>query len=394
MIKKVFRPFWSYDIIATEQWLMKMAASGYILRSVNFFCKIFVFEKSQCLNMNYRILFDKSQNRFTETLKNSGWSISAQNSKWAILENKTENIPYYPQRVNIIERANKITKISSIALGILGTYFAFTLILDLIFFTILIKDSVSVEYVPAPYPILDLVKYIVPIVNIAIILWLIIIFVKSKGSIKKLEAEYKTNGPLENIQETDASNIIKIKKTFAFFNYEKLMVWLEAQAQSGLILNSIKRNNFYFRKDIPKTIKFFIDIQKKLTPDYYEINKQAGFNLVFDSKVAYGRIIIWSKEFKENEAIEELYSDKTERLNCAKKLLINKLIFSIPFLLIGFMQIYIGLNSIFVMRMNEVMWMIPTFLWFFILVLSFFILYNSVNSYLKTKANIKKQDAS
>ena len=391
MIKKVFRPFWSYDIIATEQWLMKMAASGYILRSVNFLCKIFVFEKSQCLNMNYRILFDKSQNRFTETLKNSGWSISAQNSKWAILENKTENIPYYPQRVKIIERANKIKKISSIALGILGTYFTFSLILDLIIFTILTKDNVSVEYVPAPYPILDLVKYIVPVVIMLVILWLIIILVKSKGSIKKLEAEYNTNGPLENIQETDTSNIIKIKKTFAFFNYEKLIVWLEAQAQSGLILNSIKGNNFYFRKDIPKTIKFFIDIQKELTPDYYEINKQAGFNLVFDSKVAFGRIIIWSKEFKENEAIEELYSDKTERLNCAKRLMYNKIKLSIPFLLIGFMQIYIGLNSIFVMRMNEKIWAITTSVWSIITLIYLTLLYNSVNSYLKTKAKIKNK---
>jgi len=390
MIKRVFRPFWSYDIIATEQWLIQMAASGYILKSVNFLSRIFIFEKSQCQKINYRILFDKLENRLTETLKNSGWGISAQNSKWAILENKTENIPYYPQRVSIIERTNKITIISSIALGILGTYFAFSLILYLVILTIIIKDSVPIEYVPAPYPILHLVKYIVPVFNMLVLLWLIIILVKSIGSTKKLEAEYKTNGPLENI-ETDASNIIKIKKPFAFFNYEKLMVWLEAQAQSGLILKAIKRTNFHFKKDIPKNIKFFIDAQKNLTPAYYEINTQAGFNLVFDSKIAFGRIIIWSKEFKENEAIEELYSDKTERLNCAKRLMYNKIKLSIPFLLIGFMQIYIGLNSIFVMRMNEKIWAITTSVWSIITLIYLTLLYNSVNSYLKTKAKIKNK---
>ncbi|MBS4022790.1 MAG: DUF2812 domain-containing protein [Dethiobacter sp.] len=34
MTKKVFRPFWSYDVQATDKWLTAMAAKGYHLQSL------------------------------------------------------------------------------------------------------------------------------------------------------------------------------------------------------------------------------------------------------------------------------------------------------------------------------------------------------------------------
>jgi hypothetical protein len=73
MIKKIFRPFWSYDVIETEQWLSKMSSAGFILLSVNFVRRIFTFEKTQPQNITYNISFDKSGNGLTLNLESAGW---------------------------------------------------------------------------------------------------------------------------------------------------------------------------------------------------------------------------------------------------------------------------------------------------------------------------------
>jgi hypothetical protein len=45
MIKRVFRPFWRYDVVATEEWLAGMAGAGFLLQSVDYRRRLFLFEK-------------------------------------------------------------------------------------------------------------------------------------------------------------------------------------------------------------------------------------------------------------------------------------------------------------------------------------------------------------
>jgi hypothetical protein len=62
MIKKVFRPFGSYDVIKTEEWLSSMADSGYILIKINRVTRCFFFEETEPQKLVYRIVFDELQN--------------------------------------------------------------------------------------------------------------------------------------------------------------------------------------------------------------------------------------------------------------------------------------------------------------------------------------------
>ena len=47
MSKSVFRPFWSLDIIETENWLCEMSTKGYYLKEIESVTKVFVFEKGE-----------------------------------------------------------------------------------------------------------------------------------------------------------------------------------------------------------------------------------------------------------------------------------------------------------------------------------------------------------
>lgn len=56
---RIFKPFWSLNIKNIENWLSKKALEGYILKDVNLLLKLFIFEKGEESNINYRISFEK-----------------------------------------------------------------------------------------------------------------------------------------------------------------------------------------------------------------------------------------------------------------------------------------------------------------------------------------------
>ena len=60
MIKKVYRPFWSLDVMKTEKWLGEMANDGYRLEKVNFLTRKFIFEEDDRKTIHYRICRQKA----------------------------------------------------------------------------------------------------------------------------------------------------------------------------------------------------------------------------------------------------------------------------------------------------------------------------------------------
>ena len=59
MSKSVFRPFWSLDIIETENWLCEMSTSGYYLKELKPVTKVFVFEMDKIEEIQYTICYHK-----------------------------------------------------------------------------------------------------------------------------------------------------------------------------------------------------------------------------------------------------------------------------------------------------------------------------------------------
>lgn len=393
MIKRVFRPFWSYDVIATEQWLTDMAASGLLLRSVNFRQRIFTFEAAQPQSAVYRIDFDKQQQGISQTLANAGWSAVDQNCRWVIYANREPEIFLFPQRERVINKTRSMFKLSSILLMVVGFY-----LLTTVGVTVLVLGgNAETTYVPAPYPKLDYVPYLLVVLNLSFLAWIIYTFIKTRKTLQRLSAAagYSVDPtlldiPNQRIQKpNDLSSLIKIRKMqmFWIYNLDPTTEWLEAQAAQGLLLKHIHKNHFFFEKGQPRRVKYFFDTQQNVTEGYFDIHSQAGFNLLFDSRLQFGRLILWSKEYKQSQQGPKMFSDKTERLACAKRLLVNNLKTILFWLALGAVQLFVAFSSLS-QEINPWFWMPITVLWLLLITFYMITLFMSIKSYLYTKQNL------
>lgn len=400
MIKHIFKPFWSYDIISTEKWLSKMAASGFILKSIHFKSRIFVFIKEQPQILTYCIIYNKGNNKLNETLENCGWSIVDKSKHWCLIQNCNNEINLFPRRDKIIAKNKRLSFITIILLGIFSAYDFFGIVIITLTFTFMSNSGAPVKYVPAPYPILDLVPYFMAILDILILFWLIFTFVKTRIGLKKLSVESGYNvspsvlgNSIKNQyikKDIEASKCVKIRKLFWFYDIDETFEWLEQKTGEGLVLRYIKSGiTFMFEKATPRKIKYFIDTNPNLTQDYYDIHIQSGYILLHDSTALYGRIIIWCKEYCDGEPEPNMYSDNVERLDCAKRLLKNNLKFIIIWLVLGTIQIFVVINIICYFKTLNAISVFDLLIWAFLVITYFIALYKSIRGYQKLKNKIR-----
>ncbi|MEC5425833.1 DUF2812 domain-containing protein [Virgibacillus sp. C22-A2] len=108
MVMKVFRPFWSYDLKKTEEWLRSMAISGYHLTDINTKTRQFVFEeRSAPQEIHYRIEYRKAKtNNLPGPLQNEGWHSVYNHGRWHVIcnEKTADKLKCYPIRDGIIKR--------------------------------------------------------------------------------------------------------------------------------------------------------------------------------------------------------------------------------------------------------------------------------------------------
>ena len=55
MTIKKWRPFWSYDVEKTENWLAEMALDGYRLVNINLVTRMFSFERGALKRSNFKL---------------------------------------------------------------------------------------------------------------------------------------------------------------------------------------------------------------------------------------------------------------------------------------------------------------------------------------------------
>ena len=130
MIKRFFRPFWSYDVKNTENWLHKMALKGYHLKEIHPFPRIFVFERdNKRQDVRYHIEYSKKYaDKIPDALKNNGWERIVSSHKWYILCNKkpSEERRTFPIRDGIIKR-------NRLMMYLFSGMFMYTLLTSLLF---------------------------------------------------------------------------------------------------------------------------------------------------------------------------------------------------------------------------------------------------------------------
>jgi hypothetical protein len=332
MLKKVFRPFWSLDIIKTETWLSEMATRGYRLQKINLITREYIFENDESKTIHYRICRHKAGVSATsQSLIKSQWYSVFSKGKWSILanENEASELKIYPSRESILKR-NRTMKYS---IGILLAYMAFTQIQTIFIYTLIFSpNNFSLFFRPGSI-----------LLKLIVISSLFYILVRLNKSDKKLRMEngFDLKIPLSTILDRKIERALRKEEKFKrkiklawTYAPDKIEEWLEDMEMKGynLVRMSWLGTTFYFIKGESRSIKYCVDYQNLVHDSYFEIHKSNGWEMIFTSKSAFTKYTLWRKEYTNERP--ELYSDKSHILKHARKQCLLYCILYIPLILL------------------------------------------------------------
>lgn len=340
-MKRVIRPFWSYNIIKIEKWLENMATRGYILKKVNTITRTFTFEKQEPKNLNYKICYEnKGINDVSPSLKKEGWKVIANIHRWLFVcnEKSREEIKINPSREILLKRNKIIKNIMLMIVMIYGfIYVPLLLILGFAFTGAALglipveHDNSIVEISSEPF----LLDYLGQNIIFVALLFGIYTIIK----LNKLDKQIRQEDNLQEIKVEENNCLEKSKairkiKLGWFYSPDKTEKWLESMEMQGYNLQKIHKLGtiFYFKKGNPRKIKYIADYKNSTNETYYEIHKEDGWKLNFKSMGGFMQWSIWSKEY---EGVEpEIYTDGKDLLAYARKILIVHTLMFAPILVI------------------------------------------------------------
>lgn len=335
MIKKVFKPFWSLDIIETENWLSGMSIEGWHIKSIDILTRMFTFEKDENRTLVYRICYQKTATIApSQSLVNNGWYQVFSKGKWSILGNDHDGslIKTHPSRDSLLKRSRTIRYFIGMPLAL---YLIMSLSWFLIGFDILKPDLIR--------PLM--------------LAFLIFIIVKLIKSDKKMRMENGTDLnlaltlPADTIWDSERESYLKkagkiIKKTrlLWYLAPDRIEAWLEDMESRGYNLYRLTRlgNSFFFMKGEPRKVKYFTDFQRSPNDSYFEIHKANGWKLLFTSLTSWTKYTLWSKVYTEEKP--ELYSDGIHIIKHARNQCLLYSVSGIPLVYLFMLLIVMRIN--------------------------------------------------
>ena len=350
-MKRVIKPFWSYNISKTEDWLSKMAKEGYILKDINTLTRVFTFEKSEPETMTYKICYEnKGVDDISIALKREGWENTVNKNRWMFLSNKKESneIALNPMRSKLLKRNRIIKNITQFMMILYGVIFL-PIFLMLTAMGALLNESVF-EVMDSDL-IYENILFCIFSYRFETALFLVFLFgiytlvklnqvskyIKNNDSINNVEVQE------ENILLIEDDKLIKKRKLNWYYYPEKTIKWLNNMESQGYNLCKVDKggSKFYFKKDQIRKIKYVIDYQKEPDSSYYEIHKEDGWNLRFKTGEDTNQWCLWGKEYQSIEP--EMYTEDEDKIGYAKNLLISHTIRFIPMILIDILLVYSNL---------------------------------------------------
>lgn len=314
--KTVFRPFWSYDVAATEDWISHMARRGWMLSCVHFPLRRFSFHQGTPCEKEFFITYQKGQGDFlSQSLKQAGYEKIAGNKDYQVLVHGGEPSEIRPDYSGFYEK-NRTLKFWS---GLLALLVFFLLWMPNMLMTGLRFGS-SYGFTAAW------------LVQTALLLWLAGTFFALWFFNHSLERRLSgTPGPgvaggedmgitreRERELRRQKKRAVRLKLAWMYAP-DKMEQWLEKMEASGFQLYRVGTlgSLFYFIKGAPRKMKYAADYQSKTMPQYFEMNRAAGWQTVFTSVFQTQAIILWRHAY--TDEIPEFYSDYETKRNAAKQ---------------------------------------------------------------------------
>ncbi|CEG21365.1 hypothetical protein BN1080_00274 [Planococcus massiliensis] len=324
-MKKIIKPFWSYDVEQTEDWLQEMAEQGYILKKLNRASRTFYFEQAAPQNLSYQISFDRNQgpvlaSRFIE----NGWTIAAASGKWQILQNSNSanEIKAVPVRQGVITHNRNV---SFVFFGLLF-YLLGVLLANLssLVSSWLQDGTVAVE--PSPLWAITYLFLALTLGAIGLAIYSIVKIKKSNQAMLQKEsgiaaAKWKSSQPTLEIPESSGRFVKKVKLGWMYAP-DRLESWLEKMEQQGYQLHHVGTIGtvFYFVKGEPRRMSYHAEYMSTVESSYFSIYEDAGWLKIFESWSAMEKWVIWCREYKEGEEKPRIYSEGSSHLKRARRM--------------------------------------------------------------------------
>lgn len=347
MKTKVYRPFWSYDVQKTEEWLTSMSEKGHVLVGINRLTRYFIFQQGEQRKRLYRIGFNKLQMKsLSNYLLDNGWAMVLQNGNWYVVVNDKplKEIQSYPVRDHIIKHNKKIMYLFGSVLIYLTMIVLFNLLISV---TVFSQDR-PVHFVKSPLWIITFFS-----AGVGMILWGISFYsvIKIKKSNKKLldesihlqESRQEQERPSRNeIKQLRRSGQIVVRRKYAWtYAPDKLEKWLETMEENGLNLYYVGKTGttFYFKKGTPRRVSYCADYQNYADDSYYAIHRDAGWKSIYFTPLNLQKWTLWSYEYSRGEEPPKIYSDKFHQLKHAKRVAVTYSCIFLPFVVIYLIRI-------------------------------------------------------
>lgn len=340
MIKRFFRPLWSYDVVKTENWLNSMSLDGYRLIRVNFKARIFTFESFPSQALFYRIVFQKNcRGNAPTNVLSSGWKADVTSRNYYIVHHDSSSPDMASPSYSGMLDKNRTLKF---IIGILLLSLLLPLLLIVIF----------------PYALIivlfEMMGWVISLAILLVLIWMTYTYFKLLETNRQLEQLCGEDLNLdftiprdERLSEREEKEMLKTKQLVRririAWTYEpdKTEKWLEAMESKGFNLYRLSRlgSTFYFMKGTPRRMKYSIDYQNKAQGQYFAINKEAGWKLVFTSPTRLMAQTIWSHEIPQGGRTPEFYSDAELKIKQAKRFAVTYFCIFIPLCLVSIFMV-------------------------------------------------------
>ncbi|ANU24118.1 DUF2812 domain-containing protein [Planococcus donghaensis] len=347
-MKKMYRPFWSYDVEKTEEWLSQMENDGHVFEKLNRWTCCFYFKEADPESRIYRIAHDKfKSSTLAPTLQKEGWDVASRAGKWQISTNRQlkEIIKTSPTRDGVIKHNQTITymfyRLLFYLLAVLIAPISFAYSYLFMGEAVVVKES--------PYWILTFLFFALVIGLVVVGIYSIVKITKTNNdlrgriAVEVLPTSQRIDKQDERQLKHSGRRVTKIRLAW-MYSPDKLENWLELMEQRGFNLQRVNRIGmiFHFTMGEPRYVAYKVDYQRQPPASYFTIHKEAGWSNCFNSISNLEKWTIWSQKYSQDQERPQLYSDVSSRINQAKKMVLTYTAFFLPFTLL---YLYFLVNS-------------------------------------------------
>ncbi|TMW71450.1 DUF2812 domain-containing protein [Alteribacter natronophilus] len=328
-----FRPYWSYDIQKTEQWLGKMAEKGWHFTGLSRKRRVFTFEEGRPASKVYKIGYEKIRpHALPRTLKEDGWKMTVSSGRWFVLAHKGEEAPATSVVRDPVVRRNRIHYY---------VYWAFMFYIiastaNFIFLTGIVLDAGGeVTREPSPFWAVTYTGYGL---GLAFLMSAVFSLLKIRKTNAGLLEESGTGGvslsdqPVPRIVRGERKAVTKIGW---MYKPDLIEEWLEKKEASGWHLHRVSWPGvrFHFIKDKPRQVSMKVDYQNLSREAYDELHREAGWENAYASRSAMMKLAIWRKEYGPGEEKPELFTDPREQTDPVRKMAFTYTVLFLPMVL-------------------------------------------------------------